>query len=544
MANNQHRAVAGEPTSFLPRTLGHANYPPSLAPPSAFVWQGLTAQEQTYEQGPSYYGPPTHAYTVPSPPAATLGTRQTVHNPSNAVEPGRNQMRRIRQPPMADSSASESDNGRMDPRKYSQPYPSYGESNANSMVRERGRQRPDPRQSFSDHSNSSSPHRRIPQHAPPNPHGVTFAQGGPHGQSPQSNPMTPQGRNRVPARTSFSDEALMRLRRSGGQHANMSLRSRGFSDIQIQLHELGFDPAQFQSDAEISDFLVARGESVPQVQGSSRPHPTHDAVTRYLASLPSLRDRRLALIEKLVASFPAQAATLRKPEARSTLAQDQVLVFVDYSNIKLGLVNCVRVRCSLPRTTLVSGVRMSFVSLAWVMLRGRKLSSGFVGTSKSGHRRSDPGLTEAIGLGFEVLELDRRPLAADESGDLSGAGASSSAPASGPSPARGSRPPRMKERYVDELIQQRMGDAILDASAKFAAGRGPTMVLASGDGNEAEFTAGFVPKLRQALRFGWRVEVLSFRQSLSGRYQELADEFPGLVTIILLDEYMAELLDE
>jgi hypothetical protein len=71
-----------------------------------------------------------------------------------------------------------------------------------------------------------------------------------------------------------------------------------------------------------------------------------------------------------------------------------------------------------------------------------------------------------------------------------------------------------------------------------------TVVLASGDAAEAEFSGGFLKCVERALLKGWKVEVIAWRDGLSQEYksQRLLNKWEGRFTVIELDDFCEEML--
>ncbi|EKS9798989.1 NYN domain-containing protein [Burkholderia cepacia] len=90
---------------------------------------------------------------------------------------------------------------------------------------------------------------------------------------------------------------------------------------------------------------------------------------------------------------------------------------------------------------------------------------------------------------------------------------------------------RPRERGVDELVQLKIANALLDHPAP------QTLVLVTGDGNASEFGTSFIEQIARALRLGWRVELWSWREQLSSRLVDQADLSTGRMTIRLLDPH-------
>lgn len=69
-----------------------------------------------------------------------------------------------------------------------------------------------------------------------------------------------------------------------------------------------------------------------------------------------------------------------------------------------------------------------------------------------------------------------------------------------------------REQGVDELLHLKMMQSLLDTAAP------ATMVLATGDAAEAEFSDGFHRNVVRALERGWHVEVIGWRDNMSSAW--------------------------
>ena len=93
------------------------------------------------------------------------------------------------------------------------------------------------------------------------------------------------------------------------------------------------------------------------------------------------------------------------------------------------------------------------------------------------------------------------------------------------------------EQAVDELLQMKMLESLLDSEPG-------TMVLASGDAAEAEYSGGFLKTVERALKKGWNVEVVAWKNGLSKEYRNSSFQrrWKGRFTIIELDCFSEEML--
>ena len=71
-----------------------------------------------------------------------------------------------------------------------------------------------------------------------------------------------------------------------------------------------------------------------------------------------------------------------------------------------------------------------------------------------------------------------------------------------------------------------------------------TIVLASGDAAEAEYSGGFLKNVERALQKGWKVEIVAWTSGLSQEYRskEFLKRWKGQFMVIELDDFSEELL--
>ncbi|KAG8980272.1 hypothetical protein FRB90_007697 [Tulasnella sp. 427] len=107
--------------------------------------------------------------------------------------------------------------------------------------------------------------------------------------------------------------------------------------------------------------------------------------------------------------------------------------------------------------------------------------------------------------------------------------------------------PRFREEAVDELLQLKLLQTLLDTPSPPPAGS--TIVLASGDAAKSQFNPeGFLGCVRKAVERGWNVEVVGWDEGRSRAYGELANEvnakgLGGMLSIISLDRWGKDLLE-
>ena len=99
-------------------------------------------------------------------------------------------------------------------------------------------------------------------------------------------------------------------------------------------------------------------------------------------------------------------------------------------------------------------------------------------------------------------------------------------------------PEKWVEQAVDEILHLKILESVVDARTP------STIVLATGDAAEAEYSGGFLKMVERALAKGWRVEVVSFRHNTSGAYRR--KEFRAMwgerFRTVELDPFVEELV--
>ncbi len=90
---------------------------------------------------------------------------------------------------------------------------------------------------------------------------------------------------------------------------------------------------------------------------------------------------------------------------------------------------------------------------------------------------------------------------------------------------------RLGEQGVDELLHLKIANLLLDVDPP------ETLVLATGDGRLSQFGTGFGAQAERALKRGWKVEVWSWAEQLSGVYGRLQTQYPGKLRIHELDPF-------
>ncbi|KAG9694788.1 hypothetical protein KCU95_g6378, partial [Aureobasidium melanogenum] len=269
-------------------------------------------------------------------------------------------------------------------------------------------------------------------------------------------------------------------------------------------------------------------------------------------------DRNWALLLKIIGDFYEDRASLVSPANSITHSNDPkgIHVFVDASNIFIGFHDQLKRARNIPPNVHVPKVDLSFDALALLMERRRPVAKRCLVGSKP-HMAA---FNVAQRVGYECNILDkvlkarelterqkyfqeqekkwRRRSSSYKNGTSTGgdsAGSGSETSNTGPVYA----PERYIEQGVDEIIHLKMMESIVDTETP------STMVLATGDAAQAEYSEGFLKMAERALKKGWKVELVSWSKNISLAYKKAAwqKKWDGRFRIIELDTYAEELLD-
>ncbi|KAI9685181.1 MAG: hypothetical protein M1822_004768 [Bathelium mastoideum] len=325
--------------------------------------------------------------------------------------------------------------------------------------------------------------------------------------------------------------------------------------------------------------------SYPLVTTSTRRHAIQPL------SLRTGEDRYWALMLKLIADFPADRRTLVSPSLLINHNSDPagVHVFVDASNIFIGFHDQLKRARGIPVNARVPRVDLSFASLALLLERRRPVAKRVL----AGSTPSVPAFAEAAQIGYELNVLDKvhkakeltprqkffeaatnktptpkpghrqrtnnshnhqrttsdEPATTDyyyssdnnNNNNHNGSTTNTSAPLASvsatPVPVPGAK---WHEQAVDEILHLKILESVVDCSS-----HPTTIVLATGDAAEAEFSEGFRRMAERALQKGWSVELCSWSRNISAAYRrrEWVEQWGERFRVIELDEYAEELLE-
>lgn len=216
-------------------------------------------------------------------------------------------------------------------------------------------------------------------------------------------------------------------------------------------------------------------------------------------------------------------------------------VFVDSSNIVIGFNDSLKLSRGLDVRLHTKRSPISFHSLALILERGRGVAKRVLVGSSDRSGGIPEYMQEAADCGYEISSLnrvakfkeDRLAVKNDRTGNRSG----NSRPSSGSeTPLSGKK--KTSEQGVDEILHMKMLESIVDAKQP------STIVLATGDAAEAEYSGGFLKNVERALVRGWKVELVAWGHSMSKAYRSkgFLEKWKDQFMVIELDDFSEELL--
>ena len=277
------------------------------------------------------------------------------------------------------------------------------------------------------------------------------------------------------------------------------------------------------------------------------------ASTSQTSTLTDAFNKKNDLIQLLFKHFQADCATLAgisytydTPYSSSQNPNPGgIHVFVDISNILIGLHDAIKIKKGLSRSARLPRQKLSFYNFSLVLERGRPAAKRCLAGSDMLEC-----IDEARQIGYETNILERvtkekaltprqRYFKARDRSERSGAssgGEAQSGPGSGTEEEIQTVTKRV-EQAVDEILHLNMMLSIVDTAEP------STIVLATGDAAEAEYSEGFLSMCERALSKGWKVEVVAFKHNMSFAYRrkDWIARWSGRFTVIELDDYVEQL---
>lgn len=257
----------------------------------------------------------------------------------------------------------------------------------------------------------------------------------------------------------------------------------------------------------------------------------------------SRAEKKLRIVKRLITnggidrSLPIDSIHLSMYDYGGNISSDGVHIFVDSSNITINFQQVLRKSRKLDPHVFLKSAPLSFHSLSMIMERFRSVAKRVLVGSSSRSDRIPDYMYQAERCGYEVSNLarvEKLKIEKDTRRSHTGTG-------SGYGTGSGSEGPtsvfKVSEQGVDEILHLKMMESLCDYEPS-------TLVLATGDAAEAEYSGGFLVMIERAMKRGWKVELVAWRQGMSYAYRskEFLEKWAGKFTIVYLDEFAEELL--
>ena len=261
--------------------------------------------------------------------------------------------------------------------------------------------------------------------------------------------------------------------------------------------------------------------------------------------------RKKELIGQLLSQFSDEKRFLKNaglPEPAFTalnVSHRGIHVFIDISNIMIGFHDCLKAARGVPRETRIRRVPLEFHNFSLILERGRPAAKRvLVGSDRF------PVVQQAKSIGYETNILERVHKAKElkmsaahakksQAGNVA-SGRETGGSGSETNAAVKKATEKWVEQAVDEILHLKILESLVDAD------RPGTMVLATGDAAEAEYSGGFMKMVGRALEKGWMIELVSFRLNTSSAYlrNEFRSKWGKMFRWIVLDEFVEYLIAE
>ncbi|KAI3319045.1 hypothetical protein HD806DRAFT_301196 [Xylariaceae sp. AK1471] len=334
-------------------------------------------------------------------------------------------------------------------------------------------------------------------------------------------------------------------------------------------------PAPFWNLDKIFDFYLKGAITPEKAKETAKKHgypdviPVIDHVEAQKKAEPSPLGFDVELVikpEKVSAAVPqqrqydhthhkfTQKLSNYSAEDASTGSTRPLHIFVDMSNIFIGFCNSWKISQNIPVNQYIRAPAFNFKVLTSIMQRNRestkKILAGSVATAVSGPAQWPRYFVEAQAQGYKMNILNRvqklSPVKVGRRYKTSPQGSrvvcAADMPTSGDEStedqARVSYETRNGEQGVDEILHLNMMDSVVDCISEPG-----SMILATGDAAQAEFSDGFLLYATRALEKGWNLELVTWKKTISSAWMNPAfrNQYGQRFRIIYLDDFLDEL---
>ncbi|KAI2471177.1 hypothetical protein F4781DRAFT_388259 [Annulohypoxylon bovei var. microspora] len=234
--------------------------------------------------------------------------------------------------------------------------------------------------------------------------------------------------------------------------------------------------------------------------------------------------------------------------------ESKLHLFVDMSNIFIGFCDAIKASRQIPQSHRIPVPSFSFRTFALLMERERVVQKRILAGSTPGYSASNPRMhwppyfAEAEELYYEMNIFCRVQTRKPSHSKRRGRRSPKTTPSDvhdlstgesvGDDGVAVTYEVRNGEQGVDENLHLNMMNSMWDHISCPG-----TIVLATGDAAEAEFSNGFLHYATRALEKGWKLELVTWKHSISSAWTntEFLGKYSGHFRIVFLDDFIEEL---
>lgn len=272
--------------------------------------------------------------------------------------------------------------------------------------------------------------------------------------------------------------------------------------------------------AAAREFTITETVNLPWDRNGNfiKPHPSefHETVVPRDSIEPLYRVNKKTKLQILKAAMKRvydEDARIGAHPWSQAVTNEPIHVYVDLSNIIIGFYNHLKTRRYMPADTRIRAPPFSFHAFTAAVERGRSCARRAVAGSVRAGSGVSSHMYEAWDMGYEMNILQRVRGTKKSVQNLFLDPLSINNYLTSPhyvSDSDDSTAQRgWREQAVDEILHLKMMQSLLDTQ------KPATIVLCTGDAAEAEFSDGFLRNVERALRRGWYVEVVGWRDTMA-----------------------------
>jgi hypothetical protein len=302
--------------------------------------------------------------------------------------------------------------------------------------------------------------------------------------------------------------------------------------------------APFSPNSKISKYPAAREQ--PWMGFSCYEVSTKFSNDQLVPKYWTTKNGKERYVRYKIGELKLDDSKLRSDRFAGSVARNPVHIFIDLSNIIIGFYDSMKENRGIPVNKRVMAPAFSFKNFDTILTRDRNVAKRIVAGSlaNSYNKRWPAYMLQAAELKYEMNILERvpkpaspvrkrRPRAGTHGADAPVSGADTSGEECFVGPMRNG------EQGVDELLHLKILQSAMDTTQP------ATMVLATGDAANAQYSDGFKKNIERVLAHGWNIELYGWKRNISSAWREpeFAEQWGHQFKIVELDGFCEELFD-